>query len=519
MSDDQDYSSFQARHPKALSGRFWSFDRGDVVLTIAFSPLVAFVIVRFTQLAALLLVGPVFLWVGLMTRHNDGRSYRLALGHLQAFWRKHVRHNRIWTAVADGKKHHLSGVGKSRDSRAIPLRVNTLRATALLHDDERKGDMIAIIGEGSGFIAGGIPSQFNALNALAGELGRVCAVQGFATGVSFIFRRRPLNLTRERQQFDRLIHPDIAVPEALLKMARQEPLTALDVRNLRLHNATLEMLEMAVDYTGDVTMALALNIKREKLLARATARNGSIFSGQLKRLPLSKVSLIALDGLTSWGVANPTILDKDAMHDYLRGAWDVVHLNDYYRGLADPEGFEEPIDPGRFHWPQHYIEEYEGYCVMDDTYHAVIRLTGFPEWFLPGMLQELYSNSKVPWRSLALVGDVVSSRREVNTLNYFIPLLESMDESRQIVYKSTAKQDREDSLRAREAHATRAGYTQSYMGFAAVSGGSKDEIDDGIDNTFRVIRSISGNLDGVRIMPPNLQVRAAITATTGKNLL
>jgi len=499
----QPYEAYQTEQPATTSGMFAGLSSTDKKFAVILMSIVLACLFVFGQLGSLSL--GLFL---LLFRWEERRVYLYPIRRLQSIRMKIVK-GVVWEADPAKRRRFLR-----QRSELVPVDVTEVGDVGILHRRDLGRDAIVITGSGSHIASRDLAGQHQQHAQIAEAFKKVAAVPGYAVGVSQVYRRRPANLLAHHVVMDESLHPDVALPEALLKPEAEH--SADDKRFLNIRQVMLEHEQLIAQYAGEITMAMVFTIKREGVLTTATPDKG-LTELQQKRLPIHQVATAAMDSLAAAGVNDLSLLNGDEMQDYVREGWDVADLDDYHLDVArrySGETDHDPTDP--IHWPSQRIVVYDDCSLVDNSYTAVIRLRSAPKWALPHTMRQLHGMD-VPWVTITQVGETVSSNREYFWLNMAIPIRGDLKEKFGADRNGPRSRNKDEALRQRQIMLDDSGFSQHYSLLIAVSDTDRDRMNHAVEDVLRTCRRLGTN--PVRITGEAMQLRALWSATTGMNML
>jgi hypothetical protein len=403
----------------------------------------------------------------LLCRADNGRIYYIFGQWWVSRWmkrpRRKVPRGTVWQA--EGKSSWVS----QRRPPPMPFNTGTIGEHFGFMDFD-SADVIVIEGTGASFISLDPETQYRENLRLAELKKRIsAAATGYSIGISYVFRRRPADVHEFAAKLDRVVHPDVAVPEAFLfpedqRLNGHNVLSTEQRRMLALHSIMGEELEVAETYTGQTTMAMVVTVQRDSKAIRAFKGKSSLSEEDVKRLTMHKVKELAVDGLRRIGVSNPRALGLEDINLFVRRAHDVANISKYYdllqKGLVDPYGTQ--------HWPQERMVVFDDHCIVDDTYHAVLRIRRGPPKVMVDYFRQLHAID-VPWLTVGLISETVSSTREYRILNRGIALKESFDEARGVIRQAPHVRARDQGREKREMELFQSRFGQAYVPLIGVS--------------------------------------------------
>ncbi len=448
-------------HPSRLDVGFFRFSGSDWKLTIAVIA-IGFIVGNFY--GSLPQAGLALVWFGLMVRRNRARMYRIFVRGLRGWFRVRVRKGIVFDEekVIRVKKKDAKG-----NETVIPFWVTSVPAgrntpeTAVLYNLQDNSLSVVIEGGGSTIPSQSLVGQDRAYSNFETMVKRAALKQrGYSLGVGYVFRQDPFDETHLHNALGYLLHPDLVHPEARFK--NEDELTDEDRAILNMAEPWEEMRQIMPEYGRKPWMATVLTIKREGSFAKAQ-ESGLISERHLRRLPVAKIVTTAQQHLRACGVSNPQPLNESGLHAFVRGAWDIAKIQEYY-AKADVDGGNDVVS----HWPDEKMVVSDKDSLTDGTVTKVYRITGAPERVWQGFFREEFmANLPVSYPSVALVGEAVRSDREVhwievgsNFIQGFVDWL-GLVETRKSTARSERLNQRGDTLFASQ-------FSQSYSILVAV---------------------------------------------------
>lgn len=507
--------------PGKLEPNFGSFSTADMWFTAGAIAAAVLVFDRYGILWTMLVP---LAWYLSMTRQKSGRSYYLLGALIASTWIVRVRKGNVrqegdpTTANQTGKRRVKKG---SKDSSVIPFAATSVPAdlegetVGIMHRKGEHTDSFVIVSDGATIAGQSLAAQHDAYIRIADTVKQlVSARKGYSVGVSYVFRKDPIDMPSLKTDLASMLHPEVFVPSGL--HIPEEQLTPEQAR-WRLISANWSLLQSEViePYGRKVWMATVVTIRREGVLAKAQS-TGSINPKYIRRLPINKMVKTVISGLIGAGVTNPRALDKGEIHHFIRGAWDTETIGEYYDQMdEDPEAPYQLNFTG--HWPHQEMKVTNQLSVTDGTYATVLRLTGNREQEWQGYWRELMGSIEAPHFSFALVGSAVRSSREVAFLERFTSLLQDVGDVIGINHKTMKMEKREAQYEKRMRDIFESEFSQSYSIVIALRAGSEEELNDQIDQVESLATQLG--MSTARITLASHQYPALWSATTGINML
>jgi hypothetical protein len=454
----------------------------------------------------LMLIPVMIVWLLLMARRDSGRVYFLIVAGAKGIWRMRVKKGVVWvpTVVGNGRQTSEPAAGEGAEAdrwrkklrrqpsetTVIPFATTSVPVSGdeeaanigILHDTREHTDSIVIVAEGSAIAGMSLLDQRQAHRRIAETIKQAVTLQrGYRVGISFIFSRRPFDGFALSAEMDQLLHPDVAVPDGL--EVPEDELTPSQRRALLVSANMHAVQAIPTQYGCEVWMAVIVTIRREGVLARAQASR-SINPQYAGKLPINKMAQAVMGGLAEGGVNNPRALDRGELHTFVRGAWDLVTLDEYYEQVhQDPTLPDEENFVG--HWPSKEMRVTHRYSVTDGTYSAVLRIKGVPGKVWQGFFRELSGGLKVPYFSIAHIGDSVRSDKQVFWMERGVAILDTVAELMGKDRQTRKSQERDRRANDRLDELFNAGFSQNSIHLITVHAGSAQELEEYIDQVVQ----------------------------------
>lgn len=509
-----DLESLTIPNPEKIEQNFRNWNATDRILNLGFVGIGILSWMMLTDYGAFGVVGTVLLWYGIMYRSRYGRTYQVFGQWVRTQWIIWALGGVLWLAEPDLDSSKLRGVLR----RAPPhqLIVDRVATIGLVHDSKRRTDSIVVEAAGSNISSLDLAVMFEAQLAIADVIRTVASLQGVRVGVSWVFRRRPLNQPALQDMYIRNIHPAVWAPEALDKP--ESDWTAFDRRMMSLRKLTIARIDMVSAVANDVVMAAVFTLQREGAL-REAEKDQVISESAVTRLSIIRAAETAINGLARCGVANLRVLDAAEVHSYLRGAWDVTDSHAYNEDMAQMEAEE----PGQgvetsLYWPQERIvvprkgPSKHKVIQVDNTHHAVLQITQIPPKRLPTYFRRLFGIN-VPYMSVAMVGQAVKGAGEYWFLDKYKPLRDEVESKLGIIWKGPKARKRDEALELRMEEIFESVYGQDVNILIGLAHVSEQEVEDSVHEAFRVINS--SNMRAARIEGESRLMGAVMAANTG----
>lgn len=526
----QDETVQLQRIPSKTKWRLQDFNLADTCFTVSALALVFTLYQMGYKTTSLILLG-----IGVLgfIRYDMGRGYYL-LGQLLLAVRLSLKKGRLW--IGEGDK-----ASKEPSSSHIGLGVLGVQMPdsmlGMMSHRPSKTDNFIVVGRGSDQAALDVSAQQQLLQDLAAIIKRLSAEVEFSIGISWVFRRRPMDVTRVEEYIlnnyrGGVVAPTLTeLPKGITSESGSKDIERHGGRNSivdsRLHNHQNELLSMMTGLSGDVDKAAVIRVKRHPKW-REGVKKGIITPSDIDRSPVARMARTFVSDLTQLGVADARALTLTETYRFLRHSWDVATLPDYHQGYADgtiPSDDNEIVTDGRGNivsdmqaYPKLSIIEKRTYCIIDGTYHRVIRIVRCPEVALPNLFTGLQA-TRSRWVSIALCSETMSGLRESMSTTVAISLVRAWDTSRNRTYDTPAEIARRREMENQHNEMFRSGSVlQQYSILIDVAATSLEELDRDTDLIEADCRKL-GRVKTKVIKGRNRQLKAVVSATTGVNQL
>lgn len=410
---------------------------------------------------------PIVLIAVLLYRIEDGRLYYV-VGNLipGGFWIWNKR-DKIWEAPEENlqktKRRNPKRLEQALEERraALKFKVDGIqtgnRTLGILHNKKTKLDTFVIVGDGSPFALQELLAKMNEVIQHGEVIKRNAITPLFKVRWSYVFQRSPLDMNDILDTYQRSLDPRVYFPPSHLKP--ESEWTMEDRVDRFLNEVAKASLADADAVGGNVTMAIVVTIERRGALYGLDRKNRKV---ELKDDELARTPVLELEqGIVSdlahiAKVKNPRSLTQQELALYMRESWDVTDIKKYYRMFHKNERGElnesERRDFAISHWPSSIIKAGSGFCQMDNTHMAIIKIRSNPQMIPPDFWHRImkvrYTRQARPvWITVAFCGETVSLKGESLALSRGIPLLRAF---RSMVmnsaYQSQESKDRDRSL-------------------------------------------------------------------------
>lgn len=489
MASEQE--SLAVDFPKRLSGRWGRFSSADKQFSFVSFCCLLMADVFLGKKGGMLVI---VIWFIALLPTDYGRVYTLIGQRIRTWLLRHVRRQQVWSA---GEQVWLS------QPEPISLAVHGVDDLGLLHSSADT-DTVVVTGAGSILSSLEPEGQYDSHAALSDLIRKVAAVhegRGHNVGWGWLFTTRPLNLETLHSQLSDYLHPQALLPEAL---ELPEPDRAPEDRRwLAFGENIQELLQVTELYGRKVTMAAVCTVPREGLKQDLTP-------DEARRLPAVQTAELVASELEGCGVIDPRPLTPRDMHAFLRGAWDIRNIGEYYEWQL--EHSEEEVLASERQYPQQYIRAGEDYLEIDGSFHAVLWIKNFPDRLYPHHLRQLF-DIEVPFLSVALIGSTRSTGLEYAWLDRRNALTGEIENYLGIIHKGPKAEARQQHWLDRQRRIYESRYAQDYNILVAVHHLSREGLEDAVDTALQRIRL--ANLAAERVAGNIHQLPFLLSATTG----
>jgi hypothetical protein len=477
--------------PRRTSGRWGRFSSADWQFAVVCLCMTVFVNHFLGKGAAfmVLVTGGV-----LLVPLDYGRAYTLAGQYLRIWWLSMTRKGVVWSSDEKLRITHPEPIG---------LGVVDLGGLGLLHTADNH-DAVVVTAEGSGLASLDLSGQFESHLALAEIIRKVAAMhetRGYNVGWGWVYRTRPLNVDRMHSDWLGYLHDEALIPSALKKP--ESDWTPHDRRWVGYGENLQQLLDTSYKFAREVTMAAVCVVPRQGF-------DKELPETGFQRLPVVQTAKVITTELEGGGLLNPQALSPRQMHAYLRCAWDIKHINDYYEWQLKSTD-DEVLASDSLH-PRSGIRAGGDYLEIDGTYTSVIWVKGFEGRMLPYRLRQL-SAINVPFLSVAMLGSTRSSGLEYAWLDRATALSEEAENFLGIVHHGPKAVDKKERRLSRQRKIYESRYSQDFNILVAVHHLSREELDDAVEEALKSIRL--ANMTGERVTGNIRQLPFALSAATG----
>jgi hypothetical protein len=499
-------------NPEKREGNHMSFSKTDWRYAVAFLG-ITLIIDHAFNLGRIFAIVMILIWAltGL-SRRSYGRPYLVLWQDCQSLWIRHKKKGKLYQSQATDPSLNGSRP-KHQPKPPIPLQLTELGegGIGLVYNTKRKEDSLVIVGRGSDFATLEPIQQRQKLNQLVEVAKRVAsAYDEYAIGRSLVYTKRPENIPWREHAIATHYHPDVVVPEALLK--REEEWTEADRLDMFLYQINQQALDICQSYGREVTMAAVWTIKRRWLPTDVVRGKRDLAEDESNRAPITQIAEIASNGLEYCRVADPKVLDKEGLKAYVRGALDVAHIEDFYRWQARLPG-DPLVSVLPAHWPEKQIDVGRTWCRTDDTYHTVLPVLRSPPRVAPNYFAQLFA-AQVANMSIAQVGDTIKYGREYQAMKRWIPIYHKTRIGMAgIDYNDPKARKKTSSMEQRLEDIFESGFTEAYNVLIGVHHTSLKGLEEAV-SAIRLEATVLGISLG-RVTGESRQLPALISATTG----
>ena len=524
------------RSPVRLSYQLFAPTKLDTLWLIGLGS-IAFIIWRQLDFLGLLIgltIVGYFMWPMLW-----GCRYYEILQAIKGWWIDAILQGVLW-ATGEALEAYTAGRSWWRKLLAStmplahpnPFQVDKLFEYGLIHTVGLNQDSLVIRGDGSNIVSYNLSRQAELLAVIEDLIKRFASYYKLHVQIGLVFRRRPSNPVIFDRNQDQHGEPDVVLPEALVLMQKYPPRTDEEFEDPRVHAKRLyeegllsrvqfrqyrqyrigvqQARECFTDDTNGVDMCLVITIPRTRRLMSAT--KSPLQQEELRREYIHQLARDAVDALVRATVVNPTVLNPEECQDYLRAAWDVSTLQEYYlqRAQGTPVDITNPV-----HHPEHVIGARNGLAITDDTAHAIVRMHELPEWIFPDSMNGLLTGD-VRWITRTLIAEAERGTGEYFGTSGIGRVFDNLAENLHLpfgkkILKKRAKLEEKEEQLAEDEHRV---YSDVYL---MESDTDVSTIEMGAEELIRVAKQADG--DAFRVEGSARLVPVALTAATGIPLL
>jgi hypothetical protein len=470
-----------------VSQNFRYHGPGDLVLGV-----IALVTIFTTVKLTNWIVGaPVTIVLLLLFVHLDeGRMY--AIGGTKLLDR-HIRH---------AKRHTLWRAGKKRPKYPLPFKIDQIgdvgdERLALIRNTDKQTISLVIGGDGAEMVGQSIAAQHMYTQMLAEATKIIAATApGVKTYISWMVRRRPKNMIGQIKSFGNNVL-------ATVLQSTNGDGTGLQHR---MQTYARQLLAMVEDSAGDVDMVAVITLQMDRALGGPKGKGVS--ERELSRMAARKIAEIAVSQFAGAGVANPHALTRKELVVFLRGGWDIVHLNEFHAAqLLDPTA--EDI------WPDEHVRVYPDHVDIDGSLHAVIRLraNNIP---LPIIFRRIFATA-VPFVAFTQIAQTISGRSEEAGLERYISAREGVRTHFGIIREGPRARHKAEELERQEETVFEHGFRVFFSYLICVSASDTDELDNYVDALIAATDVLG--MRGKRVRGETLLWLSFLSAITGVNYL
>lgn len=498
-------------HPKKRSHRFFVMSTRDIVWT-GFSALLMTVAIATasSSIRTYILILGVVTWILSMFKlpKNDERVYWQPV-LLVSNWllRSFRAYGLIWDNSQPSKRLRRAV------NPIIPLKVVGFGDIGLIYNRHRDTFSIVFTALGSEISSMNIAAQKAKQDELAEAVRKMAASVKEPVQVSFGVRARPEDPYALFNEIALRGEPEVVLPRALEK----DPSTYTDEdrRMLFLHSVQRELpsiLEMA----NDVDMFMVVSVRSTDAFKRALKKR-SIKDKELNKQPIMRLKSLALPHLEKVTGEQVTVLDAEGVERFLRKAWDVTGLREYYERAHRRRVAGEEIIPDKW-YPQQHIKVGPSHVEIDSTFGSVIKITGFPVDQAPPFRAREFYWSTARWHSHVIIGETVHGGVEYNLSVGGHGILGDIKEILGFDQTSPRERRKAQEVDERLDEIAQSVYTQAFNAYVAVSSTkSLDDLEDEVQAELERLAAIG--FSPVLVTGESAQLLAYLSATTAIDLL
>jgi len=482
--------SLDADFPKRVSGRWFKLSSTDVQF-IVFGLICIFAVNHFAG-KAMGFLSVVLLGV-LIAPFDYGRFYSVLGQYLGIAWLNRRHSGAVWES---DQKTRLP------QTEPVPVAIFGIDELGLLRTADNR-DIVVVEAQGSRLASLELDSQFDAHRDLADIIRKVASMheaRGQNIGWGWLYRTRPLDIDGLHTSLGDYLHGQVLVPSALDRPV--EEWSVQDRRWLAYGENVQQLLDVTYEYARNVTMAAVCTMPRQRI-------DDDLSPDAARRLPAVQTANLLASELEGNGVIDPRPLDPAQMHGFLRGAWDIKNISDYYEWRL--KSTTDEILVSDRHHPQQKIEAGHDYVLIDGSYTSVIWVKGYEGRILPFSLRQL-CDINVPYLSVSLIGNVKSYNLEYAWLDRISTVSEETERILGVVHKGPRAGEKVDSRLNRQRRIYESRYSMDFNVLVAVHHIDREGLEQAVDTALQQIRL--SNLVGERVLGSTRQLPFALSATT-----
>jgi hypothetical protein len=487
--------------------RFLRLSTSDKIWTASYAFIAGLVFLLLSSQGVSSLVGAalVVLWMLSMLTpetNQDERIYQMPLSFIQDALMSLQKD--IWS---QSKK-------EPRGKRAIkpfPLEVREFGDVGLVYNQIKRTYSMIITSEGSPISSMSMLGQYAAVQSLASLVTKAAATAGRGgLKIAMGLRARPQDPWLVPNTLNEVADINVILPSALATHKPESEWTNDDKRAIFL-NKILESYADIVDLSASVEMILVVTVKDTDEFRRAF-KEGVIYDKEMRNQSITRIRNVIIPYLERL-IGDVTVLDGEGAEKYLRKAWDVVTLNDYYlmaqkrlMGTADAEGTLTQ------YLPASHIKAYPDCVEIDGTFATTLKITSFPfEEVYAHRVQEVY-DSMARWSSTSVIGETLHSGREYNILNGLTGLTTDAADRFGVIRSGPRAERRDEERIGRLREMDNAVYNQDFVPVVAVLAGSREELME--EYGLEADRLTAAGYSHIRVLGRSKQLPSFLTATT-----
>lgn len=440
----------------------------------------------------------------------------------------------LYRQPVERETSYKNGLLRRKPSAVLPAQLPDLWALkggdedlGVFHAQLRKTDATLCFGSGIDTATGNMADHLTTQLGLANLAKELLAISSLKVGVSYLMRKRPVNVRPYQHYLVSALHPGVFNAKQAEADDDLELWNNDEYVDAHLHEMNLERMNAASE-TDDVITAVNITTQRHGAIVRALKGNGSLSQRAVRELPIWSLQNAARRLLGDTGVQNPHTMTHLEGHALARTAWDISgeELPQYHKWLIDKLVAENPHEelPDTM-WPRgpgSAIRAYED-CVEFVSSAGISSWTGtliahgMPAYSTPDAFRRLYLDNPALYFSIAYIGDVITSKKDVSHLDWLVELAHLVDEVRGRVTQKTSSIQREHELRTKAQELAASGLIQSGKLVVSATASSRQELSEELSRIQELLRSLQ--CSPYRLKGSGVQLPAAVTSWFAIDLL
>lgn len=429
----------------------------------------------------------------------------------------------------------------------VPQRVDWLYDIALLFNKRYRTYSVGVTGAGSAFSGMSFEDQADMLEQLGDEMRTFATATKLKARAGFVSRRRPYDPLEVEVQHNNNLTVGARLPGALVELNKlgiaalqMDPTDEannlwLDEQVERLYTAGVldddevadwnrwrtarEQTVAAATYGQSVDLVAILTFNRSPRLLKAVKKARKKQAGGVSKRDAGREDIVYIanyfrNTLENIGVVNPTIMDRWAMEEFVRGGWDVAGLNDYRHQVLDEVAKPEKEQQSVPYLPDDVRLVEDLVLYEESTYHGVFQVNGLPANLIPTDNMKLFDNLATKgYLTRTLASEIVTGNKEYRALgvavNFITTAIDAVSSWVRTTPKSELRQQKLTDQERELADRQHIHYFNLYFDVASIN---PRDIEDDATEINRAIGKFKGSVGQVEdIWVP----ASSVTATTG----